>query len=206
MAFELNICLSETCTGIKVTDLTGFFGPENAWGYGAPAQSVPTLSLSGVYGYSEFSIAIFFAKEGGYDPTGTPDFTADLLTTSHTIDPVTGYVTWEFTLEDLGVESLRSGWWAMNTTAIWENVETYDYSTDNKFGFTGDLTSKIDQTMKRYYAQNGGGCPCDCGGSSIQELYMRYRIWRDFIGCVNLEVQFQEEADWLYNHYVLCQC
>lgn len=207
MAFEVISCLSESCTGITIRDITGFFGPEKPFGYNAPSATVPTLTTGGVFGYTTYSAQLFFAKDGGFDPDGTPDYTVNLLTWPSTIDPVTGYVTWEITLEQLGITAARSGWWMMRLTAIWvNNAVTYDYSQDDTFGFTGDLTTKIDATMKRYYAEKGIGCPCDCGGTPILELYQRYRIFRDFTGCVNLYDQFQAEADWLYGHLPLCSC
>jgi len=37
-------------------------------------------------------------------------------------------------------------------------------------------------------------------------LYQKFRIWRDFIGCVAFVDEFQTEADWLYDHYIQCNC
>lgn len=214
MAFTIQTCLKETCDGVSFVDTTGVFALDNPNGYNGPGQEVPTLNVStGEFGYTTYQLELFYAVEGGFDSTGNPDYTANLLTWPHTVDtnPTSdtyGHVTWDFSLDDLGLETTRSGWWLARITAIWVNSQTYDYSQDDTFGFTGDLTSKIDQTMKRFYSEKGtdGNCGCQCGDTNINTLYQKYRIWRDFIGCVAFYDQFQVEADWLYEHYIQCSC
>jgi hypothetical protein len=206
MPFEINLCANESCDSLKLVDATGFFGLDRPFGYNGPGVSIPTLDPDGTFGYAVYSVDMFFATDGGFDANGTPNYTADLLTFPHTVDPVTGEVTWEFSLDELGVTALRSGWWLFRITATWVNGSTYDYSHDEITGFTGDMTSIMDQTMKKAYASKGLGCDCSCGGTKLSTLYMKYRIWRDLMGCAGLDNQFQSEGDYLYRHLPLCQC
>ena len=214
--FEVNLCLSESCDGLTVIDQTGFFSTSNTFGYNSPNVSVPTLQNDGTFGYTAYTLNLFFAIQGGYqngagflaDPS-TPDYTVDLLTWPHTIDTVTGYVTWEFTFEDLGITAatLRSGWWLARLDPVtWVNGQTYDYSNDIPFAFTGDITKLMDAAMKKFYAEKGLGCKCDCGGVDLKDLYQMYRIARDFMPCVGLNDQFQSTVDYLYSQLPLCQC
>lgn len=207
MAFEVDLCIQSSCTGITIKDETGYFSNTNPEGYNAPSDAIPTLLDDGTYGYTEFSLDIYFAQQGGYDSSGSPDFEVDLLTWPHTVDPTTGVVTWEFTFEDIGVsdERLRSGWWMGSWTAIWENDgDTYNYSASQTYAFTGDITSMMDTAMLNAYKR--GGCDCKCGDKMIKDLYQTYRIWRDFMPCNNLDDDFQETADWLYTKLPLCPC
>jgi hypothetical protein len=209
--FEVEICLSESCNGITVKDVTGFFSAENPFSYNAPNPSVPTLLTSGVFGYTEYVLSLFYAIQGGYDDTQAPDYTVDLLTWPHTVDVDTGYVTWEFTFADLGItdETLRSGWWLGRLDPVtWVNGTTYDYSRDETFAFTGDITSMMDTAMAEFIRKNGfdGGCDCGCGGEAFMKLYLRYRVWRDNMACANMEEAFQETADYLYTALPQCQC
>lgn len=214
MAFTIQSCLKETCDGVSFVDTTGIFSLDNPNGYNGPSPEVPTLNPNtGTFGYTTYQLQLFYAVEGGFDSTAAPNYTVNLLTWPRTVDndPTSdtyGHVTWNFSLENLGLEYVRSGWWLARITAIWVNGTTYDYSQDDTFGFTGDLTKRIDQTMKKYYVGKGidGCCSCDCGGTDITMLYQKFRIWRDFIGCVAFVDEFQTEADWLYDHVTLCSC
>lgn len=207
-AFEVVPCLSETCDGIQFKDITGFFGTSRPYGYGAPQDSVPTLSSSGVFGYTSYRISIWAAQEGGFDADAPPLFTADLLTWTHTIDTDTGYVTWNFSFEDLGLSGprLRSGWWFIRLEPVlWENGGTdYDYSTDQTFAFVDDINYLMDQAMYKAI-QKGTGCGgCKCGGLDIKDVYQRFRIIRDFAPCNNMDASFTSGVDWLYSILPLC--
>ncbi len=208
MAFEVRLCIQPSCTGITVKDLTGFFSNTVPLGYNGPQDAIPTLATDGTYGYTTFSLDIFFAIQGGYDEARTPDYTVDLLTWPHTIDTTTGYVTWEFTFEEIGItdETLRSGWWLGSWDAIWDNTGgPYDYSDNQTYAFTSDLTTLMDTAVMNAY-KRGKGCRCKCGDRTIGDLYQTYRIWRDFLACNNMDAAFQAEADYLYTQLPLCQC
>lgn len=208
MAFEISICAKEGCESLSIIDETGFFGPDKPFGYNAPDVSVPTLTTGGVFGYTTYQAEIYYAIEGGFDDTAAPDYTVDLLTWAHTTDAVTGEVTWVFTLEDLNLTALRSGWWKVVVTALYtNNTVDYNYDAYEVLGLTQDLTSIMDTAMKKYYAQHGAsGCDCDCGGEDLATLYEKYRIWKDFMGCAGLDDAFQTDADYLLAHLPLCSC
>lgn len=210
-SFEINTCLRETCEGIEYVDTTGFFGVSNPWGYNAPQESVPTLTTGGVFGYTSYTLSIWPALQGGYDSDAAPIITADLLTRTHTIDPDTGYVTWLFTWEDLGLtdEVARSGWWFIRLDPVtWPgDAQVYDYSTDQTFAFTQQVTKLVDDAMIAALRKNGFDCGgCKCGGTPINELYQRYRIIRDFAPCNGMDDQFTDGIDWLLTTLPICGC
>lgn len=211
--FEIVPCLEETCTGVRYKDVTGFFGTSRPYGYNSPNQSVPTLTTDGVFGYASYTLSIWAAVEDGLTVVdGVPDspalLTVDLLTWDHTIDTETGYVTWDFTFEDLGLSGprVRSGWWFIRLDPVlWESGgEDYDYSRDETFAFVDDINYLMDQAMykARKKGANCGGCKC--GGLDIEKVYQRFRIIRGFDPCNNLDDSFTAGVDWLYSILPLC--
>jgi len=214
--FEVQFCLSESCDGITFKDITGFFGTSNPYGYNAPAPSVPTLAIDGTFGYTSYTLSIWASEAGGIDmvdgvPTSPALITVDLLTATHTIDPVTGYVTWAFTFEDLGLSgpNVRSGWWFIRLDPVlWTNDSiNYDYSTDQQFGFTGDVTRLMDNAKYEALRKKGWNCgDCKCGGTPIGLINQRYLIIRDLAGCVGLDDEFTKGIDYLYSILPLCGC
>lgn len=212
-SFEVRLCASETCTGLSIQDVTGFFGTSNAYGYNAPLESVPTLAIDGTYGYTSFVASIWAAEEGGIEtvdgiPTSPALFTVDLLTATHTIDTTTGYVTWDFTFEDLGLTGprLRSGWWFIRLDPVlWTNNSVdYDYSTDQQFAFVDDINYLMDQAMIKALRKGMDCGGCKCGGLDIKDVYQRFRIIRDFAPCNNMDASFTAGVDWIYSILPLC--
>lgn len=210
-SFEIIPCLEEGCDGLTFIDRTGYFGTDNPWGYNAPQESVPTLTTGGVFGYESYTLSIWRAQEGGYDEDAAPIITADLLTRAHTIDEDTGYVSWTFTWEDLGLDEgyARSGWWFIRIDpAVWEgDSQDYNYATDQTFAFTQNITKLMDDAMIASLRKNGFSCGgCKCGGTPMSTLYQRYRIIRDFMPCNGMDDQFTTGIDWLYTTLPLCGC
>ena len=212
--FEILSCLRESCDGIEYVDQTGFFSTTAPWGYNSPQPSVPTLTVGGVFGYTSYTLSIWASEAGGIDmvdgvPTSPALITVDLLTTTHTIDVDTGHVTWAFTFEDLGLTgpNVRSGWWFIRLDPVlWTNDSIdYDYSADQQFGFTGDVTRLMDNAKYNALRKYGWDCSkCKCGGTSIGELNQRYLIIRDLAGCVGLDDEFTKGIDYLYSVLPLC--
>lgn len=196
--FDVLLCAKETCDGVQLVDYTGFFSSDAPQGYNAPGVGIPTLLVNGTFGYSTYSVQVFFAKAGGNDGTGNPDKTFNLLTWPHTVDPDTGYVTWDFSFADLGVadETLRSGWWLFRTTALFS---TYDYSNDYRFGFRDDIVDKIDKEN----LPKPLDCDCDegCEGpwTIVAKLFLALKG-----GCCQQSDNFQRNIDYLYNTYQNC--
>lgn len=214
-AFEIKPCLNETCEGVQYVDRTGFFGTSNPYGYGAPQDSVPTLTTDGVFGYTSYVISIWQSEEGGIEtvdgiPASPPLFTTDLLTATHTIDVTTGYVTWNFSFEDLGLTGprLRSGWWFIRLDPVlWTNNSVdYDYSTDQQFAFVNDMNYLTDQAMFKARQKSADCSGCRCGGLNIKDVYQRFRIIRDFDPRNNMDASFTAGVDWIYSILPLCGC
>lgn len=213
MAFEIELCVSESCDGITVVDTTGFFASNNPYGYNAPPTpdgEVPTLDTNGVFGYSEYVLEMYFAVAGGVnmntDPPPSPDYTVNLLTWPHTIDTATGYVTWQFTKEQLGVQYIRSGWWVFQGQGVWVNSadEEYIYPINNTTGLTGYLESQVDSMMLNANPKKCGGCKKGC-----KDPYELYLIFNP-LTCWAAECQnydgFTTHVDYLMNNLPPCGC
>jgi hypothetical protein len=213
MAFEIELCASESCEGITVVDKTGFFASDNPYGYNAPPTpngEVPTLTTGGVFGYSEYTLNIFFAVAGGVDmdtdPPPTPSYTANLLTWPHTIDTDTGYVTWSFTKDQLGVEYIRSGWWVFRGEGVWINSddEEYTYDINNTTGFIGYLQEQVDTMMKSANPKKCGGCKNGC--KDPYELFLLFSPLTCWAAeCQNYDA-FTTHVDYLLNNVPPCGC
>lgn len=204
-SFEINICASDTgCDGVTFVDQTGVFGlVENPLAYGAPNDTVPSLDVdTGVYNYDSYTLEVWYAAEGGLDETAPPDFTLDLLTATHTVDADTGYVTWELSLEDLGVETIRSGWWLFRVTGVFTNDddETFNYVFDAQMAFIEDLTTQTDAMMSTF---NVAGCCDDCAKKKA-DLYQKYWITKKYTACCADEAGFTRNVDYLLANLPLC--
>lgn len=209
--FEIDICLQESCNGLTVKDLTGFFSTSNPYGYNAPQVSVPTLGVDGTFGYTSYVANIWAASADGIDTSTPALITVNLLTWPHTIDTETGFVTWEFTFEDLGLSgpNLRSGWWFIRLDPVlWTNDSIdYPYDTDQQFGFTADVTRLMDNAKYEALRKHGWNCEkCKCGGTSIGLINQRYLIIRDLAGCVGLDEEFTKGINYLYSILPTCGC
>lgn len=205
MAFEIILCGKETCEGISLVDQTGFFGTEKPWGYNSPNSTVPSLSTLGVFGYTTYTLDIFQAVPGGVDlttnPPPTPLLTVNLLTRPHTIDVTTGYVTWDFTLEDLGIEFVRSGWWVFRVRGVFTNSvpTTYTYGEETTMGFKDHITEKVDQL----YKESDIDCECKKGCVPLEKVLL-YTMALSTQGCCGDQAAFTQTIDWLYNNSDNC--
>lgn len=197
MPFDVKLCPKETCDGLRLVDITGYFSSENPFGYNAPAPGTPTLNNSGVFNYVTYNVQIFFAQQGGFDDEGTPNISFNLLTWPHTVDPATGYVTWNFTFEELGVTTMRSGQWLFRTFVTL--APSYDYSNDYIAGFVEDIKSKVDATG----LDKPLDCDCQegCDGPWAIMAKLDYTVKQ---GCCRQASNFQRNVDWLYLNYLKC--
>lgn len=205
MAFEINLCASDAgCDGITFVDQTGSFSLENPEGYGAPPDPGPIPP--NVEAYTSYQLEVWFAVEGGVDldtdPPPAPDFTLNLLTATHTTDAETGYVTWPITLEQLGVETIRSGWWFFRVTAVYTNStpETFNYESDAQMAFMSDLTTQTDNMMSTF---DINGCCNDCSQKKAS-LYQKFFITKKYTACCADEEGFTRNVDYLYFNLPLC--
>lgn len=196
MAFDLKFCPEESCDGIVFKDIVGFFTQDNPYGYNSPLPATPTLDPDGTFSFTSYRLEIWRAVNGGVDVTAAPDVTIDLLETAHTVDPVTGYVSWTLDLETLGVESVRSGRWAFKATAV-NGMTTYEVM--RSVGFVCDITDDVDQMMlKRDFNNN-----CKTGCMPAEDFFAKLFLTKGQIRCSGPDI-FQTNVDWLYYHAKPC--
>jgi hypothetical protein len=203
--FTITLCSEETCSGLDLIDQTGIFATDNPFGYNSPALPVPTLDVdTGVFGYTSYEVQIWKAIPGGLDSTADPDFTFDLLTLTHTVDPITGYVTWSLPFADIGGEPLRSGWWLCRVNAVYTNTTptTYNYTTDSTFGLIGDIEDRVDELMVGV----DPNCACKKGCLKPTDVFMHFLLAKEKSGCCGDYDGFQNTCDWLYNSTPGCSC
>lgn len=215
-AFEVKGCLGEGCQTLKYVDRTGWWSAQNPMGYWNPANGtspnpdIPTLTSLGVFGYDSYSIDIYAAVFGGVNmdssPPPTPSYTFNLLTETHTIDTETGYVTWEWTLETLGIEYIRPGWWLVRGTAVWTEVDTTvdTYLINGTSGLQGYLTEQVDKMMLAANPKKCGGCAKGC--ADPYELYLIYNPLTCWSGNCQDEEGYTTHIDYLLNEVPPCPC
>lgn len=213
--FEVKFCLSASCTGLKLIDTTGFWSTENPFGYwnsqngDSPDPALPTLTINGTFGYDSYSVNIWEAVQGGVDlnatPQPPPDWTFDLLTLPHTIDVDTGYVTWDLSLETLGLSYLYPGWWIARGDAVWTdtNDEVHDYPVDCTSGISQYLTEQVDKMM---LASSPEQCECKKGCQSPYELLLLYNPISCWAGNSQDYAGYQRICDFLFTSLPLCPC
>lgn len=198
------ICFGEDCDGLEFTDITGIFSLEKPLGYNAPSLPVPTLNTStGTFGYTSYTLELWYAQTGGIDSTEDPDLTVDLLTKAHTTDATTGYVTWDFSLDDLGISTIMSGWWLGKVTAVWVDAddEEYTYTATAMMFLTRDITQKVDVKMAPYDPD----CACADGCIVPPDLFLKLQMAKAD-ACLTYVDAAQRNMDWLYANYSLCSC
>lgn len=201
------ICYGElSCgdDGIEFSDQTGIFSLEVPLGYNAPSIVVPTLDVdTGVFGYESYGLEMWFAQTGGIDSTATPDFTLDLLTATHTTDTATGYVTWDLSLDTLGLSSIMSGWWLARVTGVWIDSDdvTHTYTATAQMFLTQDITRKVNGKM----LLGDPDCSCKDGCISADILFMKLEM-AEKDACLTYVEAAQANVDWLYYNWTLCTC
>jgi len=197
MAFDLKFCPVETCDGIDFKDIVGFFSVSRPDGYNAPVSGWPTLDVDGTFGFTSYTLEVWRGKEGGPDEVNdAPDLTFDLLDLPHTVDPVTGFVTWQISLEQLGVEFVRSGPWVFRGTAVngSSTIVTTRVAT-----FKKDLKKRIDPLMlKRDFS-----CGCKHGCEDIIDVFVLFFFMQGQVCCSGRDI-VQTNVDWLYYHVQKC--
>lgn len=204
--FQIDFCFGESDCGdtLQVTDNTGIFSIDNPLGYNAPDIVVPTLDVdTGEFGYASYQLQLWFAQTGGIDTTTTPDFTANLLTTTHTTDTTTGYVTWDFSLETLGLPSLMSGWWYGRVVAVWVDSDdvSHTYTSTAMMFLVGQMTKLVDEAMLK----SDPNCSCAEGCITAQDLFLKLQM-AERQACLTYVEAAQANMDWLYYNTPLCQC
>lgn len=199
-SFVIRSTTAELCDGVRFRDVTGSFSVDNPMGYGAPPDPGPVPPDAD--SYDTYTLQVWAAQEGGVDVNAAPNFTFDLLTFPHTTDPVTGYVTWDLSFADLGGAPLRSGWWVFRTTGVYTNSDddTFTYTTTRTTAFIRTLQGLMDEAMLTFDPD----CQCGEGCVSASDLYITFRMARDFMGCCADKAGFTKSVDWLYNQLPLC--
>jgi len=136
MALELKGCTSQLCDGFEYIDTTKLYSLTNLGGYGPE---------NGIEDPSEFDTYTLSLWSPQADPaTDEPTFELDLLANVPVIDDDEDYV-WTYSLESLGVTSLKSGWWYFRTLAT-KDGDSYEV---NAYAlFTQDLRNLLAPFLK----------------------------------------------------------
>lgn len=142
--FTPQICASENCSGILVTDVTGL----STTGYGTD---------TGIDSPSDFASIVFSVWKDGQDTSGPP-----LATVSWPIIDVPEpddefHFGYQLTFEQLGVEYIESGVWYVEMTVV---HSTTTYAASFAPTFTGELDEKIRSLMPK--VDPTGKCPSGC--------------------------------------------
>jgi len=144
---QLAACLSESCDGITYTDETKLFSVDNPGGYGV------TNDVTGPADFGSYHLFLW-APDVTTPTADNVTFDLNLQTDVPPIDADEDYV-WEFSLEDLDVTKLISGWWYMRALGIKDGVP---YEVNSYVLFTSDIRTLVDAAVQNVKLDS------DCSG------------------------------------------
>jgi len=185
MALKLMVCIRETCDGFDLIDKTGTYNAEdNPGGYGQENGA------EGPFDFSAYSVKVWTPKA---DTMKDPLVTLDLLPAPDADDE--GFYTWSFSKDDLKVEDMRSGVWALTVTAVLGLNTLNEYIRPI---LTNDVWDKLRPKVEAFDPT----CPCKKGCSNPNELFMALQTIR-CSGICDIE-KTQRNIDWLYTKIKSC--
>ena len=181
----LKPCFQETCSGVTYIDRTGPYDvTTNATGYGEPND------VTGPGDFSAYTLSVWLP---GQDPEGDPQVVLNLLPPP--APDSSGFYSWSFTFEDLGVTSIPSGFAYMEVRGVFEGDE-YDASAGPLF--VAPTRAKVDAAMKRYDPTT----PCRKGCEDPAKFFMMLTS----VECDGVCDQEKSESilDYIDNNIKLC--
>lgn len=185
--WEPTIQACEHCDEVVFQDVSGTYdATTNTTGYGGGGNPDDPND------YTSYVLEVW--KQGA-DTNGPATYTLDLLAALPTPD-ADGYYSWSISLDDLGVDYLRSGIWYFKTTAVL-NGETIisDYTTL----FTTHLSGLLDTEA----AKVDPSCACKEGCMSATDMLSHWMATQHN-ACCGYSQKAEADTQWIYANYKSC--